>query len=216
MSEPRDRQEYEREIELIDYIEVLLKRKKLIIIGTLICVVVTGLYSIMQPRSYQAESLVVVSPAITSASDGQQQRGTEGGDVPPPGMQLVVPSMAAQTYEVLAKSDELMYSLADTLIKTLEPELLEKLAGKEPSVPQLGYAFSEGLQVELLKETGKAKSPLLVFRFASSEEQLPVRVVNLWTELFLKRNQGLSSNGTEEFFQGVWGCNRLSPMEERV
>ena len=35
MSEPRDMQEYEREIELIDYIEVLLKRKKLIIIGTL-------------------------------------------------------------------------------------------------------------------------------------------------------------------------------------
>jgi hypothetical protein len=35
MSEPRDRQEYEREIELIDYIEVLLKRKKLIIIGPL-------------------------------------------------------------------------------------------------------------------------------------------------------------------------------------
>ena len=35
MSDSRDRQEYEREIELIDYIEVLLKRKKLIIIGTL-------------------------------------------------------------------------------------------------------------------------------------------------------------------------------------
>jgi hypothetical protein len=35
MSEPRNMQEYEREIELIDYIEVLLKRKKLIIIGTL-------------------------------------------------------------------------------------------------------------------------------------------------------------------------------------
>jgi capsular polysaccharide biosynthesis protein len=202
MSEPRDRQEYEREIELIDYIEVLLKRKKLIIIGTLVCVVVTGLYSIMQPRSYQAESLVVVSPAITSAGDGQQQGG-EGGDAPPPGMQLVVPSMAAQTYEVLAKSDELMYALADTLIKTLEPDLLEKLAGKEPSVPQLGYAFSEGLQVELLKETAKAKSPLLVFRYASGEERLPVIVVNLWTELFLKRNQGLSSNVTKDFYEGV-------------
>ena len=35
MSDTRDMQEYEREIELIDYIEVLLKRKKLIIIGTL-------------------------------------------------------------------------------------------------------------------------------------------------------------------------------------
>jgi capsular polysaccharide biosynthesis protein len=202
MSDSRDMQEYEREIELIDYIEVLLKRKKLIIIGTLVCVVVTGLYSIMQPRSYQAESLVVVSPAITSATDGQQQ-GAEGGDVPPPGMQLVVPSMAAQTYEVLAKSDELMYALADTLIKTLEPDLLEKLAGKEPSVPQLGYAFSEGLEVELLKETAKAKSPLLVFRYASGEERLPVIVVNLWTELFLKRNQGLSSNVTKDFYEGV-------------
>ena len=80
MSDSRDRQEYEREIELIDYIEVLLKRKKLIIIGTLVCVVVTGLYSMMQPRSYQAESLVVVSPAITSATHTQQQ-GAEGGRV---------------------------------------------------------------------------------------------------------------------------------------
>ena len=35
MSDARDMQEYEREIELIDYIEVLIKRKKLIIIGTL-------------------------------------------------------------------------------------------------------------------------------------------------------------------------------------
>jgi uncharacterized protein involved in exopolysaccharide biosynthesis len=202
MSETRGMEESEREIELIDYIEVLLKRKTLIIIGTLFCVVVTGLYSIMQPRSYQAESLVVVSPAITSAADGQQQ-GAEGGDVPPPGMQLVVPSMAAQTYEVLAKSDELMYALADTLIETLEPDLLEKLAGKEPSVPQLGYAFSEDLQVELLKETEKAKSPLLVFRYASGEERLPVIVVNWWTELFLKRNQGLSSNVTKDFYDGV-------------
>jgi capsular polysaccharide biosynthesis protein len=202
MSDSRDRQEYEREIELIDYIEVLLKRKKLIILGTLVCVVVTGLYSMMQPRSYQAESLVVVSPAITSATDAQQQ-GAEGGDRPPPGMELVVPSMAAQTYEVLAKSDELMYALADTLIETLEPDLLEKLAGKEPSVPQLGYAFSEDLQVELLKETEKAKSPLLVFRYASGEERLPVIVVNWWTELFLKRNQGLSSNVTKDFYEGV-------------
>ena len=66
MSETRDMEEYEREIELIDYIEVLLKRKKLIIIGTLVCVLVTGLYSVMQPRSYQAEALVVVSPAIVA------------------------------------------------------------------------------------------------------------------------------------------------------
>jgi hypothetical protein len=43
-------------------------------------VVVTGLYSIMQPRSYQAESLVVVSPAITSATHAQQQ-GADGNEL---------------------------------------------------------------------------------------------------------------------------------------
>ena len=97
MSETRDMEEYEREIELIDYIEVLLKRKKLIIIGTLVCVLVTGLYSVMQPQSYQAESLVVVSPAIVAAGTAQQERG-EGG-VAPQVSEIIVPSMAAQTYE---------------------------------------------------------------------------------------------------------------------
>ena len=118
-------EEYEREIELIDYIEVLLKRKKLIIIGTLVCVLVTGLYSVMQPQSYQAESLVVVSPAIVAAGTAQQERG-EGG-VAPQVSEIIVPSMAAQTYEVLAKSDELMYALADTLMQMLEADLLVKL-----------------------------------------------------------------------------------------
>ena len=93
MSETRGMQDYEREIELIDYIEVLLKRKKLIIIGTLVCVLVTGLYSITQPRSYQAEALVVVSPAIVAAGTAQQERG-EGG-VAPSVSEIIVPSMAA-------------------------------------------------------------------------------------------------------------------------
>ena len=88
-------------------------------------------------------------------------------------------------------------------LNTVEAQLLEKPAGEQPSVAQLTYGLSEGLEVELLKETVKAKSPLLVFRFASAEERLPVIVVNRWTELFLQRNQGLSSNVTADFYQGV-------------
>ncbi|MEW6756544.1 MAG: hypothetical protein AB1505_37070, partial [Candidatus Latescibacterota bacterium] len=114
--------------------------------------------------------------------------------------------MAVQTYQVLAKSDELMHALADTLIRRLgatEPDLLTHLAGPDPSPEGLGYGLSQGLQVELVKATEKAKSPLLVLRYASSNERLPVLVVNTWSELFLKRHQGLSTNVTEDFYQRV-------------
>ena len=194
--------EFRREIELIDLIEVLLRRKKLIIGGVLVCVLATGLFSLLQPRSYQAESLVVVSPAIISVEKGQQ-RPDEQGEFPQPGTEIMIPSLAAQTYEVLAKSDELMYALADTLIKSLEPGLLEKLTDADISVERLGFSLSQDLEVELIKETEKAKSPLLVFRYASTEPQIPVKVVNLWIELFLQRNRGLSSNVTDEFYKRV-------------
>lgn len=194
--------EYEREVELIDYIEVLLRRKWLIILGTLACVLVVGVYSVMQPRTYQAEALVVVSPAITTASVAKQTGGP--AESPTPGSELVVPGLAAQTYQVLARSDALVYALADSLTQHLPADQLEALAGhRAPSPEELGNVLSEALQVELVKATEKAKSPLLVFRYASADERLPVPVVNLWTELFLKRHQGLSSNVTDGFYQQV-------------
>lgn len=193
---------YEPQMSLADYIEILLRRKWLIILGTLGCVLATGLWSISRPRTYQAEALVVVSPAITTTREAQQGEGQR--ELPVPGVEIVVPGLAAQTYQVLAKSDELLRTLADSLIQRLSPEALEGLTGtRVPSSDRLAEQLSEGLQVELMKETVKAKSPLLRFTFASSEESVPVVVVNLWTELFLRRHLGLSSNVTDEFYQRV-------------
>jgi len=45
-------EEYEREVELIDYIEVLLKRKRLIMGGAVLCALVVGLLSLNSPRMY--------------------------------------------------------------------------------------------------------------------------------------------------------------------
>ncbi|MEW6754710.1 MAG: Wzz/FepE/Etk N-terminal domain-containing protein [Candidatus Latescibacterota bacterium] len=197
-----DYPQHEREVELIDYIEVLLRHKSLIIGGTVLCVLAAVAYSLRQPQVYQAEALVVVSPAIVSARAAQATGPDQGGSGPP-GTELTVPAMAVQTYQVLAKSDELMHALADTLIRrlgTAEPGLLQHLAGLDPSAEGLGYGLLQGLEVELVKATEKAKSPLLALRYASSDERLPVLVVNTWSEMFLKRHQGLSSNVTEDFY----------------
>ena len=90
-------EEYEREVELIDYIEVLLKRKWLIIGGTLLCAVVTGLSVLSSPRLYEARALIVVSPAIASVRQAAQGGGVEAA----PGTDIVVPGLAAETYEAL-------------------------------------------------------------------------------------------------------------------
>ena len=55
--------EYEREIELIDYIEVVLKRKWLILLGTLACMVGGMLHGRSAPRLYEASALLFVSDA---------------------------------------------------------------------------------------------------------------------------------------------------------
>jgi uncharacterized protein involved in exopolysaccharide biosynthesis len=51
------------EINLMDYFQVLRKRKWLIIIGTVLCMVVAGVVSLMMPKIYEAKTyLMVTSP----------------------------------------------------------------------------------------------------------------------------------------------------------
>ena len=44
------------EINLMDYIQVIRKRKWLIITGTLLCVVVAGIVSLLMPKIYRGEA----------------------------------------------------------------------------------------------------------------------------------------------------------------
>ena len=51
------------EINLMDYIQVIRKRKWLIITGTLLCMVVAGIVSFLLPKIYEAKTyLMVTSP----------------------------------------------------------------------------------------------------------------------------------------------------------
>ena len=51
------------EINLMDYVQVIRKRKWLIILGTLLCMVVAGVVSFLMPKIYEAKTyLMVTSP----------------------------------------------------------------------------------------------------------------------------------------------------------
>lgn len=88
----------EREIELIDYINVILKRKGLILIGTLICVVSAALYGYVKkaPTFYEASASLLVTP-------------------PPFKAELTPPSFPASVYEKLARAQDLEQAVIDSL-----------------------------------------------------------------------------------------------------
>ena len=73
-------------------------------------------YHFLGPQQYRSEALILVSPSIVR----QSSESNEGAQV----SEVAVTSLEASTYEVLAKSDELMLSLADTLTSLLSDDEL--------------------------------------------------------------------------------------------
>jgi len=190
-------EEYEGEVELIDYIEVLLKRKRLIIGGTVLCALAAGFFSLSSPRGFEAQALIVVSPTITGSARGGGEG--EGGWAAPGAAEIIVPGLAATTYEALATGDELLTTLRDSLLGQPLPASAAQL------ITGLGIDGMLGgfVSAELVKETAKAESPLLSFRVTSAEEALPVTAVNLWAKLFVERHRGMSSNVADDYYQWV-------------
>ena len=62
--------EYEKEIELIDYLNVIWKRKWLIIIPTFFLVVVVGVISFLLPKQWEIDAIIVPSKFLIQTEQG--------------------------------------------------------------------------------------------------------------------------------------------------
>jgi len=63
--------EYQNEIELIDYLNVIWKRKWLIIIPTLIFAIAVGIISFLLPPKWEIDSLIIPSKFMTQTEQGE-------------------------------------------------------------------------------------------------------------------------------------------------
>ena len=198
VSEKQGENQCEDEINLSELIDILIKRKGFILGGAFVCAFVVGLFTVLSPRLYQSDSLILVSPSIVKPSS----TGDEGAQV----SEIAVSTLEASTYEVLAKSDALMLALADSLKARLDPDILLNVYG-ETDIQSLARTLKEVLHVELLQDQGprntRFATPLLKLQYQAQEESLPPIVVNTWSSIFLHRNQGLSSNVTDDFYQNM-------------
>ena len=56
--------ELEEEIELLDYLVVVVRRRWLVLWGTVLCGVAAGLLGLSQPRMYRAEAIILAAQQV--------------------------------------------------------------------------------------------------------------------------------------------------------
>lgn len=173
--------EYDDEIDLVDYIQVLIKRKNFIIAITLCCAFIGALY-MWTNKTYESQTLLLLSLKVEQSENLQE---TLSGT---PGTQLVIPTLSAETYEILATTSDLNRTLHDSLRSTQKDTT---------HVPPYG------LKAELIQKTNNSPSQLMAFKVTSPNPNVPVKVVNTWTRLFVKQNRGLSSGVAKSYHDWV-------------
>ncbi|MDP6776975.1 MAG: Wzz/FepE/Etk N-terminal domain-containing protein [Candidatus Latescibacteria bacterium] len=169
--------EEEKEIELIDYINVLVKRKWVIVFGTVICAVAAMVLNAMKgpvPPTYEARASVLVIPPVFRT-------------------ELTPPQFSMNIYEALAKAQDLEQALVDTLklqspggdalsVAALDPMLDTETVAQAPPSRQQGEVEVPG--ASLLELIVKSADP----------DRVPlVRVANTWARLFVQKNSGFTS-----------------------
>ncbi|MDA0748678.1 MAG: Wzz/FepE/Etk N-terminal domain-containing protein [bacterium] len=176
----------EQEIDLSDYIRVILKRKWFIFIGTAICTLAALLLNALQPPVdvYEARaSLLLIPPAFKT--------------------ELTQAPFSMEVYKALAKAQDLEQAIIDTL-------RLEDAAGSPLNISALDGL----LKPEILSQSTTYSSMVnLVVTSADTAALPPVRLANTWAELFVKKNSGINSReaiGSYEFIRDQYETARTN------
>jgi uncharacterized protein involved in exopolysaccharide biosynthesis len=161
---------YNEEIDVASYIRIIIKRKWMIVIGTLLCLVGSIIYTAQKKGALEARALLLVVPS-------------------PYKTELTPPMFSMDVYLELAKAQDLMQAIIDTL------DLRDK-KGKKLSIPVMnGILKTELGQVDIPSQNS---SPLVHLVATTFDTTLftPVSLVNAWAELFVRKNSGISSQET--------------------
>jgi len=154
----------EEEIDLRDYVEVIVRRKWIIIGVTLAAVIGAGIVSffVLKPV-YQATSILMVSRP-------KYQVELE------PKIQTFIPSaeLSLETYANLIKSG------------SIEQKVIEELILNQPPNELTVEDLDKMLSVEIIKDTN-----LIRMNIEDSSPRRAMEIVNTWTGLFVKENEDL-------------------------
>lgn len=160
----------EEEIDLREYINVLLKRKGVIILIFLIAVITAALVSffILKPV-YEASTILMISKPKYQV------------ELEPKIQTQFTPEVSLATYENLIKDRE------------IEKEVIKKLNLDQPPYELTPDNLQEMITIESLKDTN-----LIKMNLQFGEPKLAKDIANVWSGLFVEKNKDLNLQESKE------------------
>lgn len=168
----------EDEINLLDYLIVLVKRKKLIAYTTLGIMVLTAIYSLTLPSIYRAETKIM-PPQQSSQGSMSQLLGQLGGGAGTIGLSTGVLKTPNDLYIAFLKTN----SLLDRIIDRLDLMKLYKTKSRE----QARGALSGALDAK-----DDRKSGIINIAVTDKDPKMAARYANTFVEELKAFNKGLA------------------------
>ena len=160
----------EEEIDLREYINVLIKRKGVIILIFLIAVITAALVSYFYLKPvYEASTILMISKPKYQV------------ELEPKIQTQIVPEISLATYESLIKDRE------------IEEEVIKKLNLEQPPYELTPDNLQGMITIEALKNTN-----LIKMNLQASNPELAKDVVNTWAALFVEKNKELHLKESKE------------------
>jgi capsular polysaccharide biosynthesis protein len=160
----------EEEIDLREYINVLLKRKGIIILIFLIAVITAALVSYFYLKPvYEASTILMISKPKYQV------------ELEPKIQTQFTPEISLATYESLIKDRE------------IEEEVIKKLNLDQPPYELSPDSLQGMITIESLKDTN-----LIKMNLQTGDPKLAKDIANVWAELFVEKNKNLYLQESKE------------------
>jgi succinoglycan biosynthesis transport protein ExoP len=166
------------EINLMDYILVIRKRKWLIILGTLLCMVVAGVVSFRMPKVYEAKTYL-----MTTAPKYQVEFASKEGS-----------KISTPIFENIS---------AETFSKIILNEHTAKIVLTKNGLNQSPHQYTVGRLLSQIRVEYPRNTNLILLKVQDTSRDLAAQIANTWALAIIERNEEVISKGTNDTYKFI-------------
>ncbi len=208
----------DEEVNIINYVNILLKKRRLIILGVFFCVLVIGIYSKTRPPQYTASAKFLPSKNPEMTSRMGTLIGTSGR------VETIENNVTSDYYTELLKSSPFLERIVRRkfFVKKMgeEVDLISYYSNEtEKGTNHLNSAINTvGQQLEA---STQRTTKVITISYPAREPELSAAIVNAFLEELIKYNQDMKDNKARqnrEFIENRLEVNRglLKDAEESL
>lgn len=166
------------EINLMDYIQVIRKRKWVVILGALLCMAVAGVVSFTTPKVYEAKAYLMV----TSPKYQVEFATKEGSKISTPHFE----NISAETFSKIIINEHTARAV------------IEKNGLDSPHTPYTVNKILRQIKVEYPRNTN-----LILLKVQDTVKDRAAQIANTWASVFIERNEEVISKETSDTYNFV-------------